>query len=133
MLTHDGTFIVFACTQAKAAMPLFNQLVDAVAADEAYLTTTLAPAAAQDSFTARLLRLLADSAPGRAQLAAGGRQVVLGVHRSDYMLDAPSGGFLQVSILPVVCEDTVLQGSAAFLQVVSLSITAVGMAQPVLQ
>lgn len=96
--TCTHTYVCGLLAQAKAAMPLFNQLVDAVAADEAYLAATLAPAAAQDDFTARLLRLLVDSAPRRAELAAAGRAVVLGVHRSDYMLDAPSGGFLQVEL-----------------------------------
>jgi hypothetical protein len=51
-------------------------------------------AAGFDEFTRRLLRLLRDSRAARRRLA--GREVVLGVHRSDYMLDAPSGGFLQV-------------------------------------
>lgn len=78
-------------------MAAFNTLIDRVAADEAYLTATLTKAAEQDPFTGRLLALLHDSAPARAAAAAAGAQeVVLGVHRSDYMLDAPSGGFLQV-------------------------------------
>jgi hypothetical protein len=53
-------------------------------------------AAAFDDFTARLLKLLRDSRPARQRWV--GREVVLGVHRSDYMLDAPSGGFLQVGL-----------------------------------
>jgi len=69
--------------------------VDAVAADEAWLESTLAPAAAHDEFTGRLLALLVSSREQRARWAD--RAVVLGVHRSDYMLDAPSGGFLQVA------------------------------------
>lgn len=99
-------------------MTAFNLLIDAVAGDEAYLQDTLARAAKQDDFTARLLSLMSSSAPARAAAraaaaaaagssggssAAGGGgegagqpEVVLGVHRSDYMLDAPSGGFLQV-------------------------------------
>lgn len=32
------------CSQAKAAQTLFNELIDAVATDEAYLETTLAAA-----------------------------------------------------------------------------------------
>lgn len=54
-------------------------------------------AAAHDAFTARLLRLLRDSRPARSRWA--GAAPVLGVHRSDYMLDAPSGGFLQARAL----------------------------------
>lgn len=75
-------------------MPLFSELVDKVAADEAYLESTLAQAAQHDEFTARLLGVLRGSRGARARFRAG--EVVLGVHRSDYMLDAPSGGFLQV-------------------------------------
>ncbi|WIA42733.1 hypothetical protein OEZ86_008676 [Tetradesmus obliquus] len=85
--------------QAKAAMTTFNTLIDRVAADEAYLFDTLALAGQQDDFTGRLLQLLQDSKPARAAAAAAGaKEVVLGVHRSDYMLDAPSGGFLQVEL-----------------------------------
>eukprot|EP00879_Flechtneria_rotunda_P024650 GHRR01026150.1.p1 GENE.GHRR01026150.1~~GHRR01026150.1.p1 ORF type:complete len:190 (+),score=57.37 GHRR01026150.1:148-717(+) len=83
--------------QAKDAMTAFNFLVDRVAADEAYLTITLSLAAKQDPFTGRLLQLLQQTAAARAAAAAAGvQEIVLGVHRSDYMLDAPSGGFLQV-------------------------------------
>eukprot|EP00775_Hariotina_reticulata_P013551 gene13551-13678_t len=84
--------------QAKAAMQAFNVLIDRVAADEAYLTDTLTKAAKQDSFTCRLLALLHDSAAARSATAAASLEVVLGIHRSDYMLDEPSGGFLQVEL-----------------------------------
>ncbi|MEW5313017.1 MAG: hypothetical protein WDW38_004612 [Sanguina aurantia] len=82
--------------QAKAVMPLFNELVDAVARDERYLEATLESAARFDEFTARLLALLRSSRAAR--LSRGSKDLVLGVHRSDYMLDAPSGGFLQVEL-----------------------------------
>jgi len=50
-----------------------------------------------DDFTRRLLGVLRGSRARRAALASAGRpEVALGVHRSDYMLDAPSQGFLQV-------------------------------------
>lgn len=49
--------------QAKAAMTVFNTLIDRVAADEAYLAATLANAAQQDEFTARLLALMQGSGP----------------------------------------------------------------------
>ncbi len=78
-------------------MQEFNTLIDLVAADEAYLARVLAPAAASDAFTAALLRVLEESAEERASArAAGVPDIMLGVHRSDYMLDEPSGGFLQV-------------------------------------
>jgi hypothetical protein len=84
--------------QAKVAMTIFNTLIDNVAADETYLEQTLQKAAQHDDFTGRLLKLMEASAPARAAAAApdGVPEVVLGVHRSDYMLDAPTGGFLQV-------------------------------------
>ncbi|KIY94777.1 glutathione synthase [Monoraphidium neglectum] len=81
---------------AVSCMPLFSTLIDKVARDEEYLQQTLEQAAGFDEFTRRLLRLLRDSRAARRRLA--GREVVLGVHRSDYMLDAPSGGFLQVEL-----------------------------------
>lgn len=78
-------------------MTVFNTLIDRVAADESYLTVTLSRAAQQDPFTGKLLQLMHNTAPIRqAAKTAGVQEVVLGVHRSDYMLDAPSGGFLQV-------------------------------------
>jgi hypothetical protein len=49
------------CSQAKAAQPAFNRLVDAVARDEPWLEATLRLAAQHDDFTGRLLQLLRDS------------------------------------------------------------------------
>lgn len=83
---------------AQKVMPLFNSLVDAVAADEPYLRRVLGAAAQHDAFTARLLALLDSSRAARVAVRGAGREVVLGVHRSDYMLDAPSGKFLQVEL-----------------------------------
>eukprot|EP00878_Enallax_costatus_P022444 GHUV01023809.1.p1 GENE.GHUV01023809.1~~GHUV01023809.1.p1 ORF type:complete len:478 (+),score=162.56 GHUV01023809.1:1126-2559(+) len=80
-------------------MKAFNTLVDRVAADEDYLTATLSKTAQHDAFTGRLLQVLHDTAAARQMTrAAGVPEVVLGVHRSDYMLDAPTGGFLQVEL-----------------------------------
>lgn len=77
-------------------MTAFNELVDAVASDEAYLQNTLAAAAQHDDFTAKLLGVLTETAAARQQCKS--QKVVLGIHRSDYMLDAPSGTFLQVEL-----------------------------------
>lgn len=41
--------------KAKAAMELFNTLIDRVACDDEYLQSTLAPAAEYDDFTVRSL------------------------------------------------------------------------------
>eukprot|EP00798_Chlamydomonas_sp_ICE-L_P025589 gene25589-11242_t len=84
--------------QAKRLMPLLNTLVDRVAADEAYLETTLYQAAKYDEFTARLLGILKSTREVRMKQREQGRNVTLGIHRSDYMLDAPSGKFLQVEL-----------------------------------
>jgi glutathione synthase len=89
-------------------MTTFNTLIHRVAADEAYLCETLSLAGQQDAFTGRLLQLLQHSTPARAAAAAAGaKEVVLGVHRSDYMLDAPSGGFLQVSLSKQLLLDSI--------------------------
>ncbi|EFJ43050.1 hypothetical protein VOLCADRAFT_76898 [Volvox carteri f. nagariensis] len=83
---------------AQQVMPLFNRLVDAVAADEDYLEGTLRHAAQYDGFTGRLLAVLHATRSTRDEMRVAGRNVVLGIHRSDYMLDQPSGKFLQVEL-----------------------------------
>jgi glutathione synthetase len=80
--------------QAKSVMKLFNLLVDRVALDEQYLEKTLAKAAQYDEFTARLLAVLTSTRIARSTTP----QISLGINRSDYMLDVPSGGFLQVEL-----------------------------------
>lgn len=82
--------------QAKAVMPIFNQMVDRVASDEAYLENTLAAAATFDEFTKQLLQVLRSTRQVRQ--ARADQELALGVHRSDYMLDEPSGCFLQVEL-----------------------------------
>lgn len=82
------------CHAMQAIQPILNQLVDDIARDEQYLQETLSPAARYDAFTDRLLGVLRETRAARA--ARGARQIALGIHRSDYMLDAPSGRFLQV-------------------------------------
>ena len=72
-----------AYTTAIALAPAFNALVDAVARDGAWLRSTLAETAAGDAFTARLLALLEDTPR---------QPLVLGVHRSDYMVDRGPDG-----------------------------------------
>lgn len=78
----------------KAAVSLaapFAALYAAVAADIGYLEAVLAPAAQHDAFTARLLRLLRAHPPRPDALR-------LGLLRSDYMVDEPTGKLLQVEI-----------------------------------
>jgi len=80
--------------QAQALAAPFGALTAAVAADGAFLRETLARAGAEDAFTGRLLELHAatEGLPGR------GGGVTLGLLRSDYMVDAPSGALLQVEV-----------------------------------
>ena len=80
-------------TAVRDTMPLFSLLVHQVSCDEEYLQQTLAAAAQFDGFTAKLLDVLVTTAAARRALGPG---VSLGLHRSDYMLDEPSGCFLQV-------------------------------------
>lgn len=79
----------------QRSMPLFNQLVDAVSLDHEYLQGTLAQAAMFDDFMASLLGVFEDTKNARAQHAS---PIALGIHRSDYMLDAPSNSLLQVEL-----------------------------------
>ncbi|CAE8585778.1 unnamed protein product [Polarella glacialis] len=82
--------------ECVALSKLWNELVDAVARDLPWLYATLEPAANADPFTARLMGI------SKAVHAAGLRQkLMLGIHRSDYMLHEPgdsSPRFLQVEL-----------------------------------
>ena len=59
--------------------PLFNRLVHAVSQDQAFLHRVFAPIAPVDPFTGALYRLWSEMRPSH-------QSVVLGLHRSDYML-----------------------------------------------
>jgi len=81
---------------AVALSVLWNKLVDSVARDLPWLYATLEPAAQADPFTGRLLKM------SKEIHAEGLRQsLMLGIHRSDYMLHEPSNcvpQFLQVEL-----------------------------------
>lgn len=73
----------------------FNQLVEAVASQPAWLLDTLQSVEATDTFTARLMALM------REVMARGESQRIhLGLHRSDYMLHLPAPG-AEVGLLQV--------------------------------
>jgi glutathione synthase len=78
--------------RVQRLMPHFSALVHAISADTQYLTSTLQTAAEFDDFTRGLLDVFAKTADDRAKYAS---QITLGLHRSDYMLDEPSGDLLQ--------------------------------------
>ena len=75
--------------RAVRLAPLLNLLVDAVANDPDWLLSTLAPVLESDPFTARLCNLMVSSPR---------QSVRLGLHRSDYMVDGPSGSLLQIEL-----------------------------------
>uniref|UniRef100_A0A061S7Y8 Glutathione synthetase n=1 Tax=Tetraselmis sp. GSL018 TaxID=582737 RepID=A0A061S7Y8_9CHLO len=77
--------------KARGVAPAFNLMIDAVSRDLGYLHETLERAAAEDEFTAQLLRLSSELGP-RCE------DRVLAINRSDYMLDEPSGRMLQVEL-----------------------------------
>ena len=79
--------------QALRLAAPFATLCAAVAADDAFLTSTLASACASDPFTARLLLL-----HRQASAQPHASSVELALLRSDYMVDEPSGALLQVEI-----------------------------------
>lgn len=78
--------------QAWAVMPTLNLLVDAVSRDEDFLQSTLKLTTKHDEFTANLLKTFDATKKERHSRT----EVSVGVHRSDYMLDEPSGRVLQV-------------------------------------
>ena len=92
------------------ARPL-NALVEAVSGDPDYLARTLAPAAAHDEFAHRLLRLHEEVRQRRGDAWLGAR--ALGIHRSDYLLDEPSGRLLQVELNTIASSFGALASRAA--------------------
>ena len=80
---------------AKSLAPLFNRLVDAAARDADFLAGALRETAAGDAFTGRLLSVYERfGAPGKTLR----QPLMLGVHRSDYMMDAATNRPLQVEL-----------------------------------
>lgn len=84
-------WIVF--VQACDVMPILNEMVHSVSKDEEFLKTTLAQASEYDEFTANLLRTYNKTKTMRDNRT----EISVGVHRSDYMFDEPSGRLLQAS------------------------------------
>nr|XP_061826388.1 glutathione synthetase-like [Nerophis lumbriciformis] len=73
--------------QAKAVQTLYNTLVDKISQDPDFLQDSLASTIAVDDFTARLFKI-------HQQILQEGRSqsIVLGLNRSDYMLDQREDG-----------------------------------------
>ena len=88
-------------------MPLMNRLYDSVSQDAEFLTSTLKSAAEFDDFTANLLEIYGDV----RKLQNRKEEMVLGIHRSDYMLDQPSNRLLQARCVSYTAQHRVLKSS----------------------
>lgn len=82
-------------------MPAFSTLVQAISENSEYLNSTLKLAAQYDEFTGKLLTLHNETVEARERF---GSPINLGLHRSDYMLDGPSGRLLQVDVCMILCR-----------------------------
>ncbi|KAK3257568.1 hypothetical protein CYMTET_33350, partial [Cymbomonas tetramitiformis] len=76
-----------------ALTEICNKLTDAISKDEPYLRETLAEVCQSDPFTAKLMEIFESSREEAAKYDAA-----LGILRSDYMVDAPTGALLQVEL-----------------------------------
>ena len=99
--------------RACALATPFNRLVERVASQPEWLHATLAPAAEHDEFTRRLVAMHKDVlASGRPHAARRN----LGVHRSDYLLDASASNADAPSRLLQVELNTISSSFAAHAQ-----------------
>ena len=87
------TFPRSAYELAEATSPAFAELYDRVSRDDGFLRETLRGAIKNDAFTAALWDVYE-----RSGGQEGRQKAEVGVLRSDYMLDAPSGLPLQVEV-----------------------------------
>ena len=87
------TFPRSAYELAEATSPAFAELYDGVSRDDGFLRETLRGAIKNDAFTAALWDVYE-----RSGGQEGRQKAEVGVLRSDYMLDAPSGLPLQVEV-----------------------------------
>ncbi|XP_020598280.1 glutathione synthetase, chloroplastic [Phalaenopsis equestris] len=79
--------------QACELQPIFNELVDRVSLDGNFLQDSLSRTKKVDSFTSRLLDIHSK------MLEINKKEVIrLGLHRSDYMLDAETDLLLQIEL-----------------------------------
>ncbi|RKP09100.1 glutathione synthase [Thamnocephalis sphaerospora] len=73
--------------EARALQKLFNQLVDRVSRDDAFIRNVLDQVAQVDEFTGRLYDVYKQiHAEGQTQ-----QSITLGLHRADYLLHLPAG------------------------------------------
>jgi len=79
--------------QGVALAEINNRMVENIASDEEYLRQTLKEVCKSDDFTRRLMEIFEAT-----RTEAARDDAVLAVLRSDYMLDEPTGGLLQVEL-----------------------------------
>lgn len=92
---------------ATRVAPLFNDLVDAISRDGAWLEEVLADVVEDDPFTAKLLEIFRES-----QRAPSKQELCLGIQRSDYMLDVgPDGANLMQIELNTIASSFGSMGS----------------------
>ncbi|XAR52557.1 Glutathione synthase [Bertholletia excelsa] len=79
--------------QACEVAPIFNELVDRVSLDGKFLQDSLSRTKKVDAFTCRLLDI-----HSKMQETGKKEEIRLGLHRSDYMLDAQTKLLLQIEL-----------------------------------
>ncbi|KAK9084042.1 hypothetical protein Scep_030513 [Stephania cephalantha] len=79
--------------QACELAPIFNELVDRVSLDGKFLQEALARTKKVDAFTRRLLEIHSKMLEMNKK-----EEIVLGLHRSDYMLDDRTKNLLQIEL-----------------------------------
>lgn len=85
--------------QACELTPIFNELVDRVSLDGKFLQDSLSRTKNVDAFTGRLLDIHSKMLEVDKE-----EEVRLGLHRSDYMLDAQSNDLLQIELNTISCS-----------------------------
>ncbi|KAF5206216.1 Glutathione synthetase protein [Thalictrum thalictroides] len=85
--------------QACELAPIFNELVDRVSLDGNFLQDSLSRTKKVDAFTSRLLDIHSKMLETNKK-----EEIRLGLHRSDYMLDAQSQDILQIELNTISCS-----------------------------
>ncbi|GAB4835870.1 Glutathione synthetase [Ancistrocladus abbreviatus] len=85
--------------QACQLAPIFNELIDRVSLDGRFLQESLSRTKKVDEFTSRLLDIHSKMIEMKKQ-----EEIRLGLHRSDYMLDAQTKLLLQVEFNTISCS-----------------------------
>jgi len=104
-------------SQAMALAPCFNKLVDGMARDLPFLQETLKGVCEADDFMARLMKITTEVYDGSQPT----QPWMLGIHRSDYMIEAGTSRLLQVEINTISVAFTALSNAVNRLHAYLLS------------